>query len=201
MNQFRRLGLLTVTVCVVLASSGCSVQGPLAQSGTFDFVSPGGRTVLFYDPPSTRGTIGDLAGPDLMTDSMIRLTDFADSIMVINIWGSWCAPCRTETPELEAVYGEFQRRGVQFLGIDVRDNRDAARDFVTDRKVTYPSIYDPALRSLVALGNSYPTSVVPTTVILDRQHRVAAVYLMAVLADDLRPVLSKLIDEPRPKGS
>lgn len=199
MTIIRRISPLSIAMCVVLALSGCSGQGSLAQVGTFDFVSPGGRTVLMYDPPSTRGTIGDLAGPDLMTDKLIRLTDFTDSIVVINIWGSWCAPCRTETPELEVVYNEFQARGVQFLGIDVRDNRDAARDFMTDRNVTYPSIYDPALRSLVALGNNYPTSVVPTTVILDRQHRVAAVYLMAVLAEDLRPVLSRLVEEPRPK--
>ncbi len=112
--------------------------------------------------------------------------------------GSWCAPCRTETPELETVYTEYRDRGgVQFLGIDVRDNRDTARDFVTDRNVQYPSIFDPpSLRSLITLGRNYPTSVVPTTMVLDRQHRVAAVYLMALLAEDLRPLLDRLTTEP-----
>ena len=85
---------------------------------------------------------------------------------------------------------------VQFLGIDVRDNRDTARDFVTDRNVQYPSIFDPSLRSLITLGRNYPTSVVPTTMVLDRQHRVAAVYLMALLAEDLRPLLDRLTTEP-----
>ena len=94
------------------------------------------------------------------------------------------------------MYGEYRDRGVQFLGIDVRDNRDTARDFVTDRNVQYPSIFDPAMRSLITLGRSYPTSVVPTTMVLDRQHRVAAVYLMALLAEDLRPLLDRLTTEP-----
>jgi peroxiredoxin len=87
------------------------------------------------------------------------------------------------------------RVGVQFLGIDVRDNRNTARDFVTDRNVQYPSIFDPAMRTLITLGRTYPTSVVPTTMVLDRQHRVAAVYLMALLAEDLRPLLDRLATE------
>jgi hypothetical protein len=86
---------------------------------------------------------------------------------------------------------------VQFLGTDVRDDRDAARDFVTDRRVTYPSIFDPAMRSLIALGRHYPTSVVPTTIFLDRRHRVAAVFLMALLAEDLRPLIDRLTTEPQ----
>lgn len=131
-----------------------------------------------------------------MTDQPIHLSDFAGKVVVINVWGSWCAPCRTETPELEKVYAETAPRGVQFLGIDVRDRRDAARDFVTDRQVTYPSIFDPEMRSMIALGRNYPTSVVPTTMVLDRQHRVAAVFLMALLADDLRPLIGRLADEP-----
>ncbi|MGA5466717.1 TlpA family protein disulfide reductase [Mycobacterium sp. NPDC050041] len=186
-------GLVVLTTALLI---GCSTgENAVAQGGTFDFVSPGGKTAIFYDPPSTRGTIGDLRGPDLFTDEQIQLSDFTGRVVVINVWGSWCAPCRTETPELETVYAEYRDRGVQFLGIDVRDNRDTARDFVTDRNVGYPSIYDPSLRSLITLGRNYPTSVVPTTMVLDRQHRVAAVYLMALLAEDLRPLLDRLTTE------
>jgi thiol-disulfide isomerase/thioredoxin len=127
-----------------------------------------------------------------MSDQLIHVSDFPSKVVVINMWGSWCAPCRTETPELAKVYTETAARGVQFLGIDVRDDRDAARDFVTDRRVTYPSIFDPAMRSLIALGRHYPTSVVPTTMVIDRRHRVAAVFLMALLAEDLRPLIDRL---------
>ena len=85
---------------------------------------------------------------------------------------------------------------VSFLGIDVRDNnRQAAQDFVTDRHVTFPSIYDPAMRTLIAFGGKYPTTVIPSTLVLDRQHRVAAVFLRQLLADDLQPVVQRLAQE------
>ncbi|MGH3678264.1 MAG: TlpA family protein disulfide reductase [Mycobacterium sp.] len=189
-------GSLAAVLVLTLSVAGCATGADsVAQGGTFDFVSPGGKVDIFYDPPDSRSTIGDLTGPDLWTDQPIHVSDFAGKVVVINVWGSWCAPCRTETPELEKVFTETAPRGVQFLGIDVRDNRDAARDFVTDRHVTYPSIYDPAMRSLIALGKNYPTSVVPTTMVLDRRHRVAAVFLRALLAEDLQPVVERVAAE------
>ncbi len=170
--------------------TGCSTgDDAVAQGGTFEFVAPGGKTDIFYDPPEKRGTPGKLSGPDLADPSKtISLEDFAGKVVVINVWGQWCGPCRAEIGQLQKVYEETRRDGVQFLGIDVRDNnRDAAVDFVTDRKVTFPSIYDPAMRTMIAFGGKYPTTVIPSTVVLDRQHRVAAVFLRELLAEDLQP--------------
>ncbi|MBY0289329.1 MAG: TlpA family protein disulfide reductase [Mycobacteriaceae bacterium] len=193
-NRLRALGVCAIAALIVV---GCATgRDAVAQGGTFEFVSPGGKTDLFYDPPQTRGSIGDLIGPALMDDRAIHLSDFAGKVVVVNIWGSWCAPCRTETPELEKVFDETEPLGVAFLGIDVRDDRSAAKDFVTDRNVRYPSIFDPSMRSLIALGKGYPTSVVPTTLVLDRKHHVAAVFLRALLAEDLRPVVQRIAAEP-----
>jgi thiol-disulfide isomerase/thioredoxin len=175
--------------------AGCSGQDANAQGGRFDFVSPGGKVDIFYDPPSSRGSVGDLTGPDLLNEKPIHASDYNEKILVINVWGSWCAPCRTETPELERVFTATQPLGVQFIGIDVRDARQAAQDFVTDRRVTYPSIFDPSMRSMIVLGSHYPTSVVPTTMVLDRHHNVAAVFLRALLADDLTPLIQRLSTE------
>ena len=87
----------------------------------------------------------------------MSLDDFAGKVVVINVWGQWCGPCRSEIAELQKVYDATQGDGVAFLGIDVRDNnRDAARDFVVDRKVTFPSIYDPSMRTMIAFGGRYP---------------------------------------------
>lgn len=191
--------LLAVALVALLA--GCSTgKDAVAQGGTFEFVAPGGKTDIVYDPPDTRGKPGPISGPDLMDpDRTLSLDDYANQVVVINVWGQWCGPCRTEITELQKVYEATRAQGVQFLGIDVRDNnRDAAIDFITDRKITFPSIYDPPMRTLIAFGGRYPTTVVPSTVVLDRQHRVAAVFLRELLADDLRPVVERLASEEAP---
>ncbi|MFI7190025.1 TlpA family protein disulfide reductase [Nocardia nova] len=191
-NRLRRLAILATLISVITVAGCGRSMDAVAQGGSFDFVSPGGKTEIFYDPPDSRGTIGNLTGPALMADNTIHLADYTGKVVVINIWGSWCGPCRTETPGLEQVFNETKQQGVQFLGIDVRDSRSAAQDFVTDFHVSYPSIFDPSMRSLLALGSHYPTSVVPTTLVLDRSHRVAAVFLKALLPDDIRPEIQRL---------
>jgi thiol-disulfide isomerase/thioredoxin len=194
----RRLLALVASLAVLAPVPGCSTgTDAVAQGGTFEFVAPGGKTDIYYDPPESRGRPGELAGPSLMDPAMtVSLNDFSGQVVVVNIWGQWCGPCRAEITELQKVYDATRRDGVAFLGIDVRDNnRDAARDFVVDRKVTYPSIYDPAMRTMIAFGGKFPTTVIPSTLVLDRQHRVAAVFLRELLAGDLMPVLQRLAAE------
>lgn len=181
--------------------SGCSTgDDAVAQGGTFEFVAPGGKTEITYDPPESRGSPGPLSGPDLLDpERTLSLEDFTGQVVVINVWGQWCAPCRNEVAELDRVYRETRDSGVAVLGIDVRDNDiDAPRDFVKDRKVSYPSIYDPAMRTMIAFGGRYPTTVIPSTIVLDRQHRVAAVFLRELLAKDLLPLVRRLAAEPAP---
>jgi thiol-disulfide isomerase/thioredoxin len=196
----KRLVLLVSVVTVALA--GCATgHDAVAQGGTFEFVAPGGKTDIVYDPPESRGSPGPLAGTELMDPAKtVSLDDFTGKVVVINVWGQWCAPCRTEITQLQKVYDATRAEGVAFLGIDVRDNnRDAASDFIVDRKVTFPSIYDPSMRTMIAFGGKYPTTVIPSTVVLDRQHRVAAVFLRELLAEDLQPVVQRLAAEPEPK--
>ena len=148
-------------------------------------------------PVHTRGRPGPISGPDLMDPTRtLSLDDFAGKVVVVNVWGQWCGPCRTEIGQLQKVYDATRAKGVAFLGIDVRDNnRDAAVDFIKDRNITFPSIYDPAMRTMIAFGGKYPTTVIPSTLVLDRQHRVAAVFLRELLADDLKPVVERLAKE------
>lgn len=189
------LGLATLTGCA-------TGDDAVAQGGTFEFVAPGGKTDLFYDPPEERGRPGPLRGPDLMDPERdVSLDDFDGQVVVINVWGQWCGPCRSEMVELQEVYQDTRDDGVAFLGINVRDpNRQAATDFITDRGVTFPSIYDPSMRTMVAFGGRYPTSAIPSTIVLDRGHRVAAVFLRELRAEDLLPVLERLAAEPVPSA-
>ncbi|WP_308165561.1 TlpA disulfide reductase family protein [Nocardia noduli] len=190
--------MLLACVALVAALTGCSTgSDAVASGGTFEFVSPGGKTTILYDPPSSRGTIGGLSGEDLMTEGKtVSVQDFPGKVVVLNLWGQWCGPCRAEAPALEQVYEATKDSGVVFLGINVRDpQRDKAQDFVTDNKIGYPSIYDPSMRTLLALGGNFPTSVIPTTLVLDRDHRVAAVFLKSLLAEDLQPVVARVAAE------
>ncbi|HEU5472011.1 MAG TPA: TlpA disulfide reductase family protein [Actinophytocola sp.] len=183
-------------LAILLALAGCSTGPDAVASGTeFQFVSPDGKTEIFYEG-ADRKPIGELSGDDLLAQGRrIALSDFAGQVVVLNIWGSWCGPCRVEAPELQELYEANRDAGVTVLGIDVRDEqRTAPQDFVRDRGITYPSIYDPPGRSLLAL-KGYPRSVVPSTIVLDRAHRVAAVYLHDLLATDLEPLVDRLTAE------
>lgn len=189
---------LCAALVVAASTSACATGADAASAGaTFDFVSPGGRTDIVYDPPDQRGSVGAMSGPDLMIDGKVTaLADFTDEVVVINVWGQWCGPCRGEAPELEAVYAATKDLGVRFLGVDVRDpQKDKAQDFVRDFAVSYSSIYDPPMRTLMALGGKFPTSTIPATLVLDRRHRVAAVFLRALLAQDLEPVVRRVAAE------
>lgn len=195
MSPRRRSPAVVVLVLVLSVVAGC---GGGAPDGGFSFVAPGGQSRLFYDPPAARGRAPVLSG-DSVTEPgrTISTDDYPGRVVVINVWGSWCGPCRAETPELERVFEQTRALGVQLFGVDVRDQRSAAADFIRDRAVTYPSIYDPPGRSLIAL-RGYPRNVVPSTIVLDREHRVAAVFLTALTQDDLLPVVRRLAAEPVP---
>ena len=187
----RRLALGLVAV---LALAGCSGgKDAVVQGSSFSFVSPGGKVDITYDLPQ-RQTAPVLAGEDLMNEGkQLSLADFPGKVVVLNLWGQWCGPCRTEVPELERL--SKQAPEAQVVGIDVRDPaREVAQDFVRDRRLTYPSIYDPDGRVLLKLSG-YPRNIIPSTIILDKQHRVAAVFLRQVLAQDLLPVVQRLNTE------
>jgi thiol-disulfide isomerase/thioredoxin len=110
---------------------------------------------------------------------------------VLNVWGSWCGPCRAEAPNLQFV---ADQKDVAVLGIDVRDDGQAARDFTHSARVTYDSISDYPGRSLAGLGG-VPRNVVPLTVVLDKQHRVAFVSLVPVQVAKLVPLVQRLAAE------
>lgn len=183
---------LTLAAC---ASEEANKNAVSDVGGTFEFHTPGGQTEIFYDE-SERQPIANLRGPSLMNeDETLSLDDFAGEVVVLNSWGQWCAPCRAEVDDLQRAHEELSESGGTVLGINVRDyNQTISQDFVKDNGVEYPSIYDPPFRSAAALGG-IPTSVVPTTIVLDKQHRPAAVFLREVTDQDILDAALPLLDE------
>lgn len=191
-----RVAVLVSLVCAaVVGLAGCSTgDDAVVSGGQFTLVAPDGKTRISY-PVEERQRL-ELSGEDLMHEGkQLSTKDFAGKVVVLNIWGQWCGPCRSEAPELQKVYEQTRDEGVVVLGIDVREvSREAPQDFMRDRGLTYPSIYDPPGRSLLAL-KGYPRSAVPSTIVLDKQHRVANVFLEELLAEDLLPVVKRLAAE------
>jgi thiol-disulfide isomerase/thioredoxin len=187
---------LAVAAVVVLLVAGCSTsKDAVAVGGDFQFVAPGGRTEILYDPPEARGRVGGVSGESLLRPGeTVGLEDYAGKVVVLNIWGTWCGPCREEMPDLQFVQDQTAA-DVAVLGIDVRDTAEPARDFLRDYGITFDSIFDPAGRSLLGL-RGYPRNVVPSTIVLDREHRVAAVHLARVRVPQLLPLVQRLAAEP-----
>lgn len=183
---------LPVFLLVLLALGACGQQqGSAASASQFRFA---GSTVSGDVVPAGERTAAPPFSGELLDGGPFESASLSGDIAVLNFWGSWCGPCRIETPEFQLVYDEVAARGVQFLGIDVKDNRELAIAFYADKGVDYPSLFDP--RGDVALAfRGFPANAVPSTILLDRQGRVAAVYTAAVPGDDLRSALSALLQE------
>jgi peroxiredoxin len=137
-------------------------------------------------PAPVTGTLLDGTGFDLAS--------LSGQVVVVNFWGSWCAPCRAESHDLSDTYTATKALGVAFIGVDILDQRDAALAFDAAFHVPYPSIFDPAGHIALAFTQVNP-SVVPTTVILDRQGKVAAVFREKITRELLEPVVRAVAAE------
>lgn len=122
--------------------------------------------------------------------------DHAGKVLVVNVWGSWCPPCREESPGLRRVSEETAARGVQFIGIDVRDNDAAALAFERKYKITYPSIRTAdSAAAMLAFSSILPRNAIPSTVIVDREGRVAARVVGKTTYVTLRDLVNDVLAE------
>ena len=135
-----RTAAAATAAVIAVALTGCATgKDAVRQGDTWQFVSPGGQTVITYEP-AHRKPVAPLSGPELVTDKPVALADFAGKAVVVNVWGSWCGPCRGEADLLLRTFHQTRDRGVAFLGINLRDDRGSARDLVTDSGIDYPYI-------------------------------------------------------------
>jgi thiol-disulfide isomerase/thioredoxin len=186
--------LLLALACWSLLAA-CST-GPDAvdvnNGGEFRFVAatPSGEVI----PADERATAPEFSGI-LLGGGAFSSEELSGDVAVLNFWGSWCGPCRVETPDFQEVYADVRDEGVQFLGLNVKETSEQfALAFVDRFGIEFPSLYDP--RGEVALAfRDYPANAIPSTIVLDRDQRVAAVYTGEVAQDDLRRVLDLVLRE------
>lgn len=162
-----------LVLMVMVGASGCGATGLKQASGTSSdagYVSGQPVTSL---APDQRTPAAVASGPALDADTTISTDAYPGKVVVINVWGSWCARCRKEAPDLVAAAAQTKDIA-QFVGINIRDpDPGPARAFVRAFNVTYPSIYDPDARELVKFNGQLAPNAIPSTSIIDQQGRVA----------------------------
>jgi thiol-disulfide isomerase/thioredoxin len=150
------------------------------------------ETLVVECAPDQRPEAREVSG-ELLDGGTYDVTQDRGKVVVVNFWGSWCAPCRAEADDLETTYQATKDSGVSFVGVNYRDGRDAAKQFELGR-VTFPSIYDPNAK--VALTFDVTQVSTPSTLILDRQGRIAAAMRRPTVASELQPLVEKIAAEP-----
>ncbi|MGW1638349.1 TlpA family protein disulfide reductase [Streptomyces lavendulae] len=175
------------------APTSAATPTPAAAARTVAVTSASGASVA---APQARPPAPALTGTDL-DGNPISLAAFRGEVVVLNVWGSWCAPCRAEADDLALLSGEVRGAGVRFLGINTRDrDRDAARSFVRAHGLDFPSLHDPT----GALLLRFPPEVlnpqtIPSTLVVDREGRVAVAIGGAVSAGRLKPLIDRVAAE------
>lgn len=191
-----RTALLSAGAAVAaLVLTACSSGGTSGGGGGTGFItsSDGIATVKKGD----RADAPELAGKTIDGKQLDVASAYQGKIVVLNVWGSWCAPCRAEAPNLVKVSDDLADQGVQFVGINTRDTSTGpALAFEEEYKVTFPSLYDPTGKLMLRFekGTLNPQAI-PSTLVLDREGKVAARSLQALSEAKLRKMIEPVLAE------
>jgi thiol-disulfide isomerase/thioredoxin len=168
-------------LCSVALLAGCA-SDPLAEqfaAGTQkNYISGSGDITVIA--ASDRGEPVSWTGTSDSGETLAS-SDFAGQVVVLNFWYAACPPCRVEAPDLEALHQLYLDEGASFVGVNVRDQAETALTFAVEAGVTFPSIIDTNTGNLLlAFAGTVAPNAVPTTLVIDKQGRVAARFLGAI---------------------
>lgn len=192
MKKTRLSALAAATLALGLVLAGCSaddgIAGQYKEGSSKNYIAGDGSWTEVE--VADRGEPVSYSGVSEHGDT-ISSEDMLGDVVVVNFWYAGCAPCRAEAEDLEAVYTEFADQGVKFVGVNVYDQADTAIAFNKTFGVTYPSIMDIESGAVkLAFSGDVRPNAVPTTLVIDREGRVAA-RILGQLQD--RSILETLI--------
>ena len=195
-NRTRSRALLLTGGAAVAALllSACGSGGRSGGTGDTGFVT--GSDGIATVKKGSRVPAPDLSGKTI-DGKQLDVADYKGKIVVLNVWGSWCAPCRLEAKNFVKVSDDLKDQGVQFVGINTRDTSTSpAVAFEKAHGVTYPSLYDPTGKLMLRFkkGTLNPQTI-PSTLVLDRDGKVASRSLSALSETNLRKMLKPILAE------
>jgi thiol-disulfide isomerase/thioredoxin len=196
--------LLVAGVSVVVGAAvlaGVSACGA-ASGGSADTGFISGDGTLTVVPADQRKPAPALKATTL-GGQQFDLADLRGKVVVLNVWGSWCGPCRAEAPRLQRASEQLADRGVVFVGLNTRDQAAPAKAFINRFGITYANVPDPDGRLQLGFRDSLPPAAIPSTIIIDRQGRVAARIIGPLDASTTLVDLAEQVlgSSPSPSGS
>jgi thiol-disulfide isomerase/thioredoxin len=181
-----------VAALAALAVAGCAsgqIAADVPQSSGQSFVGHSYESTFYQ--VGQRPAVPDVSGTTL-TGQRLSLDSYRGKTAVLNFWGSWCDPCRAEAPALGSLARQLGPDGVRFIGVDIRDEPDAALAFMQNFNVSYPSLNDPNDEIALEFHSTVPPAAIPTTLIIDRSGRIAARIFGASTYDELKDLVAKV---------
>lgn len=192
---------VAVVLCIAaLTAAACSSTSEDVADQSKAGVSKGyvaGDGTVQQLAPDSRETVINLSGTTIDGSSWSQSVDGAGRVVVINVWGSWCPPCVEEIPALQRVWSSktAASKPVVFVGVNIKESPATALAFVRANAVTYPSISDGASGGAPMLALQGKAPATPTTLVLDRQGRLAARVLGPITAATLTALVDEVISE------
>ncbi|UUU32489.1 TlpA family protein disulfide reductase [Streptomyces sp. CA-210063] len=187
-------------LCVVVAGlvvTGCATPKALpTDAEQAESAQQAGGPGLFRSiPVAERPAAPDFAGTTVDGEP-VRLSDYRGHVVVVNAWASTCGPCRAESPDLDRTQRKLKSRGVRVLGVSTDASRRNALAFERDLGLSYPSLYDPGGKQFLKLPNGLVNPrILPFTLFVDRDGRIAGAVQSKVSEKDVRSVVTTMLEE------